>query len=403
MVGNLPVSTLLETSEETSSNGDTIVIMAKANVVEGLELQKTKEMVILTTTRGVEQAKETTRYGTFILKMMSDYCLSEKSVTLTAAENCRDVVTYKAFTNRFCILSGLAGVVVGDAVLRPRALPVVIENKLALSELGVFYDIGICEQVYAVQTNNKSWPVSTTEIIVMLIACKEDADAFRAMTETMKSHFSYKEMWYKDLRECARLEMTRGWKVEDVGKLDNPMILSGERDTDVRAELVEKLRDNNLGQTLIWTSGVGMALPGSVQITFGGKRHITRIIADKIGTSDGLTILSETAGANLVNSMSTGLLQMVAGIPPKRSIKRYGSSIHPTLQAEENGFEVDVRMVGGLFATCGGCRQTVCPINGLIGEMSLRNEVYHIEWKEKHACVGQVYHHYEVVDGVRIV
>ncbi|KAI0563109.1 hypothetical protein FGB62_46g14 [Gracilaria domingensis] len=68
----------------------------------------------------------------------------------------------------------------------------------------------------------------------------------------------------------------------------------------------------------------------------------TRLKAKHIAANWGLMILKETDEHKLVNSESTGLIEMVVGAKPKLRVKKYGSGLNPTIQTHEDGKEVKV-------------------------------------------------------------
>lgn len=225
-------------------------------------------------------------------------------------------------------------------------------------------------------------------------ASLQDADK-----QALKRNCSYKIMRYMDLTESERIQFTRGWTVDDVGCMQSQVVTSGEIDTDVGDELVEILRGRNVGSTLVWMDRAGTS---KVRVTFRGRNDITRLLAGKIEANRELAILQETDYFKLVNTESTGVLQMLAGLRANCSVKAYGSWLNSKARKDEDGQELTIEMMHGLFAICEKCNSVVCTINGLVAEISFLTNVYYVERRAKHDCVGPVYRNYPVQNRLRV-
>lgn len=405
LVAELPLSELVEHTNNSVEGGEDLTIYGRHSKLERARFRRSRgiiSMVLGIVDSQFEQA--CTKYTLQLGDIKNGYKNCMPTVTIETPNSDKTLMTYRPFTYRMCI--GRAGrLPTGDACLRPAAVSTTVEDSLELQSIGICFNSGICEEVYTVGIDGEPWPLCTSEVNVLSAASRSCVRRFKALVKAMKEFHSYKSMKYKDMSEDDVLYHTRGRRV-NVGTtgLNDSKFVSGEIDHDVEEELHELIRRRHGSHTLVW---VDRAIDDIVQITFRGSHHITQILTKQIGTNMELAILEGTEREALVDGESTGLIQMTAGVQPEIGVKEYGSRINPRIQIDENGKEVTVKAINGIFSTCAACDREVCNINGLAVEVCQDSHsaagIYNIRWLEKHACTGHEYRDYLLTNGSRIV
>lgn len=405
LVGDLPLSALLEFRKVQVDGGEDLTIYGLHTSLERVRFHKTKGIVSMVLERVDSRSERvTTKYSTRLYTIMNDYKLSAATVTLRACTSDGAFLTYKPFTHRM-LFARAGGLAIGDASLRPAAVHSSIEEDMELQNIGICFNRGIWEHVYSMEIDGQSWPLSTNEVKVVLAACNSDVDRCKGMAKALKEFCSYMSMRYRDMNEGEVMLRTRGRRVDvdEAESLTNTMFVSGEIDIDVDEGLVDIVRSRNDEHTLVWVDRLN---PELVQVVFRGSHHMTRITTEWVAANRELAILEELDRDKLVNAESTGLVQMAAGMQPEGRVKQYGSGLNPRIQTDENGCEVHLDAVNGIFSTCASCDCEVCNINGLVAKVQHDSQsdasVYHVQWQDKHTYTGHEYHNYALANGSRI-
>lgn len=403
-VGELPLCELVELKKETIEDGEELTIYGLETLLENAGFYKKQDIVSMQLKRVDNlRGEAATKYFRGLNTMRNGYRNSTTTVTVRTSTSDIPLLTYRPFTYRLFTERALR---IGDASLRPAAVPSSVAENMQLKNIGICDNDGICERVYAMDIDGQIWPLSTSEVNVILAACNSDIERCKAMAISLKKFCSYKAMKYKDLSREDIMYCMRGRRVGQVEAedLNTSRFLSGEIDRDIGDELIDILRSRYDNHTFVW---VDRAVDEKVQVVFRGQHHITRITTEHISTNRELAILEETAWEKFVNCESTGLLQMAAGIQPEVQVKEYGSGLNPRIQADENGLEVHIEAVNGIFSTCTLCEREVCNINGLVAKVSqdpvFDAGVFHVQWLGQHDCTGQVYQNMVFTNGSRIV
>ncbi|KAI0562922.1 hypothetical protein FGB62_49g223 [Gracilaria domingensis] len=401
LVEELPLSDLLEFKKDRVEGYEEITLFGMSSSLENTTFRRNNQLVSMVIREKYSSREYSTHHFSATSSMLKALRMSTEKVVITLPRAHQALMSYVPFTDRvFCAHQGRMAV--GDACLRPAVVRRSVEEDLKLERSGTCYNSGICEQVYTVCIDEMKLLLSTNEVDVLHSACNGNVVRFKEMVRILKTCCTYKPMKCRDRNEDELLYYTRGRRLDnfEAKDLKNCCFISGEPDKDIENELIQIMRSQYEGYTLVW---IDRAYAGKVRVTFRESHQITVLKTSVVASNTELAILKETDHDKLVNSESTGLVEMAVGIQPKVSAKAYGSGLNPRIMTHENGKEIELFAVEGIFSTCDLCNRAVCNLNGLTASVREESNLLHVQWLGKHTCSSHGYTSFAMKRGNRIV